>query len=151
MQGSDSGGGASASVWPKRVVLRADPGDSDSDGLRLENGSTVAGDGDLRLGVGYVMSLRSSRPAAVCDKGVYATLAEVPTDTDSCPGDSTGAWMGFVYLSATTNHTTEEATSAGLGFLVRAAEADVLYRGWVVGDAYGASGASVTFDYEPVE
>ncbi|MCA9618881.1 MAG: hypothetical protein KC731_07665, partial [Myxococcales bacterium] len=52
MEGSDSaaGGGALESVWPKRVVLKADSAGSTSDGLRLEDGSMVAGDGDLHLG-----------------------------------------------------------------------------------------------------
>lgn len=151
---STSSGGASGSTgatWPKQIVLVNPEVSSSADGVRFEDGATVAGAGDLRLFVGKVLSIQSPAPESVCAKGTFATLGDVPTETDACPASLSKTWSNYAYLDATWQHTTEESNAAGLGLLLRDKDHEVLYRARVVGDSYDAEGGStVTIDYEPV-
>lgn len=143
--------GTMGEVWPKRVTLASSLGADQIDGVLLVDGVSVAGEGDLSLFTGKMLSIRSPTPESVCAKGTFAALADVPTDIDSCPAALGGTWEYFAYLSATTLHTTEESLAAGLGLLLWNKEHTALYRARVVGDSYDAQGMStVTLDYEPV-
>ncbi len=158
--GSSTGGGATAGsvstgsmgpAWPKRIVLVnhaiSNPGDS----VRLEDASTVAGDGDVSLFAGKVLSIVSPTPESVCAKGTFPTLDDVPTAIDTCSGSLSKTWEHYAYLDAAWTHTTEESNAVGLGLLLRDKDHKVLYRARVVGDSYDPEGGSTaTLDYEPV-
>jgi hypothetical protein len=150
-ESSLSSTGTMGEVWPKRITLVSSLGADQSDGVQLVAGVMAAGDGDLSLYTGKMLSVTSPVPESVCAKGKFDALGDVPTDLDSCPADLSGTWQHFAYLSATTLHTTEDSMVAGLGLLLWNEEHTALYRARVVGDSYDAQAMStVTIDYEPV-
>jgi hypothetical protein len=149
--GSTGSSGPTDPMWPKRITIHSSFAVDQSDGVRLADGATVSGAGDLSLYTGKMLSVTSPVPESVCAKGKFDALGDVPTDLDSCPADLSGTWQHFAYLSATTLHTTEESMVAGLGLLLWNEEHTALYRARVVGDSYDAQAMStVTIDYEPV-
>jgi hypothetical protein len=137
--------------WPKRITLVAPPAGNQGDGVQLADGVLVAGKGDLSLSQAMVLSIASPAPDSICEKGVFASLSDIPTEVDACPASLTGAWHQRAYLSASTVHTNEESTAIGLGLLLRNKEHTALYRVRVIGDSYGVGGPpTATLDYEPV-
>ncbi|APR88406.1 hypothetical protein A7982_13755 [Minicystis rosea] len=138
-------------TWPKRVTIVTESAAQEGDGVRLADGVIVAGGGDLRLYQAMVLSLSSPTPDSLCEKGTFASLAEIPTATNACPKAYASAWGQRVYLSGSTVHTSEESYVIGLGLLVRDEDHAAVYRLRVVGDSYDMEGRSTaTFDYEPV-
>ncbi len=143
--------GSGTEQWPKRITLATQGFTNASDGVQLADGAIVAGEGDLSLWMAQQLSLTSPSAGSICDKGRFATLADVPTDTDGCPGASDGAWVARVYLSASSVHTSEESYAIGLGLLLRNEEHTALYRLRVLGDSRDTQDVgTATFDYEPV-
>ena len=149
--GSAGTSGSTEPAWPKRVTLVTQLGATQSNGVQLEEGDIIAGEGDLKLDQAMVLSIATPTPESLCEKGTFAALGDIPTAVDACPAAPTGTWEKRVYLSAASLHTSEESTVIGLGLLVRNEDHTALYRLRVVGDSYDAEGMSTaTFDYEPV-
>lgn len=145
--------GPVAGEWPRRVTLETPGLVEPSPAIRLADGSLDAEAGDLRLHQTMILSLRSPTAETVCNKGTFASLADIPTSEDGCPGDPLSpVWHDFADLGGATIHTPEESSSIGLGLLIRDAGLTTLYRVRILGDSYSAeTGVStVTFDYEPV-
>jgi hypothetical protein len=142
-----------AATWPKKVTLEADitmtPG---GDGIRLSDGARVTGQGDFNLQAAMVLRLQSPAEESFCSKDKYASLAEVPTDQNTCSamfGEST-MWRSFLHLSGSGPHTNDESPFVGMGVLVRDASHQALYRMRILGDSYENLHVTATFEYEPV-
>lgn len=139
-------------LWPRRVTLETPGLVEPSPAIRLADG-LLDDDGDLRLYQTMVLTLRSPTAETVCTKGTFASLADIPTSVDDCPGDPLSpVWHDYASLDAATIHTEAESNAIGLGLLVRDAELTTLYRLRILGDSYSAATgrSTVTFDYEPV-
>ena len=144
-----AGSGGAVSMWPKRVTIVTPAHEIPSDGVKLADGAIVAGGGDLKLWQAYVLSLRSPTQGSLCVKGEFAALRDIPTELDTCPGALAGTWSPVAYLSAASQHTSEESYVIGLGLLVWNKEHTALFRLRVVGDSFDKGAATATFDYEP--
>jgi hypothetical protein len=111
------------------------------------------GQGDFNLQVAMQLRLDSPTAESFCSKDKYASLAEVPTNQDTCSsifGES-AMWQRVFHLSGSGLHTSDESPYIGVGVLVRDASHQALYRMRILGDSYDDKGHSTaTFEYEPV-
>ena len=147
--------GTTLNVWPRRVVLSewvpAAGADLAHDHLRLADGVVGTEAADLTVFAARSIGIDGGAAGTLCEKGVFASLAEVPVGATDCPLSTANAWERFALFGATSRHTTEQSTSVGTSLLARSAGGGPLYRLRIVGDSYEASFATtVTFDYEPV-
>ena len=159
-EGGQSGTTDSGVGWPRRVTLLSQGVAQESKALRLADGS-FAEDGDVALSIAVQLSLgppMSNDVDIFCQQGTCATLADVPTDGQTCPGHNTGRWARRLMLSPSTAHTTEESSVIGLSTLVKGSSDARVYRLRIVGDSVklDADGtltsatATATLEYEPV-
>ena len=125
----------------------------------MADGKIVADGGDVALFLAVQLSLVvGDLPDSFCVKGTHATLASVPTDTESClsPIGEPFGWQGRLFLSAASNHTNEESSVIGVSALVSNRARDATYRLRILGDAVfpaqqGSNhAATATFEYEPI-
>ncbi len=138
--------------WPKTALLRTSFENDTMSDVHLGDGSLLSEGGDLELRRGKVLSLSAANDNGMCEKGIYDSLAEVPTHVYECPRHFYSAWSGAAYLNAQTPTTANEPFTIGLGLLAWDQNETRLYRVFVANGAYGEDGiATATIEYEPVD
>lgn len=139
---------ARSEATPRTITLLIPEVGGVSEGLELATGEQVDGSGDLRLNQGYVLSLSSPLEDGICGKGEYASLGEIPVDTENCLPD--GGWSTIFYLGGAMIHTEAESTVTGQGMLVW--DATRMYRLRMLSDSYSPeTGTTATFEYVVVQ